>query len=156
MKLYVLVDNNTTIDRYYKGEPALSFYIETQNCKVLFDTGYSDLFLENAQKMNLPIQDIDYIVLSHGHNDHTLGLNHLLNFKFNKKVKIVAHPLVFNKKIDVDGSDIGSPLDINDLKEKFELILSSEPISITEELMFLGEIPRLLDKKVTACEKEAI
>ena len=150
MKLYVLVDNNTTIDRYYKGEPALSFYIETQNCKVLFDTGYSDLFLENAQKMNLPIQDIDYIVLSHGHNDHTLGLNHLLNFKFNKKVKIVAHPLVFNKKIDVDGSDIGSPLDINDLKEKFELILSSEPISITEELMFLGEIPRLLDKEVNA------
>lgn len=150
MKLYVLVDNNTTIDRYYKGEPALSFYIETQNCKVLFDTGYSDLFLENAQKMNLPIQDIDYIILSHGHNDHTLGLNHLLNFKFNKKVKIVAHPLVFNKKIDVDGSDIGSPLDINDLKEKFELILSSEPISITEELMFLGEIPRLLDKEVNA------
>lgn len=150
MKLYVLVDNNTIIDSYYKGEPALSFYIETQNCKVLFDTGYSDLFLENAQKMNLPIRDIDYIVLSHGHNDHTLGLNHLLNFKFNKKVKIIGHPLVFNKKLDVDGSVIGSSLSINDLKQKFELILNSKPLQITENLIFLGEIPRLSDKDVNA------
>lgn len=150
MKLYVLIDNNTIIDSYYKGEPALSFYIETQNCKVLFDTGYSDLFLENAQKMNLPIQDIDYIVLSHGHNDHTLGLKYLLNFKFNKRVKIIGHPLVFNKKIDVDGSDIGSYLSIEDLNQKFELLLSEKPVKINKNLTFLGEIPRILDKETTA------
>ena len=50
MKLYVLVDNNTIIDSYYKGEPALSFYIEDDDCKILFDTGYSDIFLKNGYK----------------------------------------------------------------------------------------------------------
>lgn len=28
MKLTVLADNNTFIDRYYRGEPALCFYLE--------------------------------------------------------------------------------------------------------------------------------
>lgn len=31
MKLTVLVDNNTYIDQYYLGEPALSYYIECEN-----------------------------------------------------------------------------------------------------------------------------
>ena len=43
MKLKVLVDNNTYIDQYFCGEPALSFYIEDGERKILFDTGYSDI-----------------------------------------------------------------------------------------------------------------
>ena len=82
MNLYVIVDNNTIIDKYYKGEPALSFYIEDNDCKILFDTGYSDIFLENARKMGINLCDIDCIVLSHGHNDHTCGLQYLMNFEF--------------------------------------------------------------------------
>ena len=31
MKLTVLIDNNTYIDEYYRGEPALSYYIEDEN-----------------------------------------------------------------------------------------------------------------------------
>ena len=37
MKLTVLVDNNTFIDEYYLGEPAVSYYIEDENTKILFD-----------------------------------------------------------------------------------------------------------------------
>ena len=48
MKLTVLVDNNTYIDQYYAGEPAVSYYIETDDIKILFDTGYSDIFIKNA------------------------------------------------------------------------------------------------------------
>ena len=32
------------------GEPALSFYIENESDKILFDTGYTDLFIRNAEK----------------------------------------------------------------------------------------------------------
>ena len=39
MKLKVLVDNNTFIDMYYLGEPAVSYYIENDNDKILFDVG---------------------------------------------------------------------------------------------------------------------
>lgn len=56
MKLTVLVDNNTYIDRYYLGEPALSFYIEDGGDKILFDTGYSDAFIRNAEKMGIDLE----------------------------------------------------------------------------------------------------
>ena len=50
MKLTVLMDNNTYIDRYYLGEPAFSMYIEDGAEKILFDTGYSDVFMKNAKR----------------------------------------------------------------------------------------------------------
>ncbi|MDY5913148.1 MAG: MBL fold metallo-hydrolase, partial [Inconstantimicrobium porci] len=74
MDLTVLVDNNTYIDQYYLGEPAVSYYIEDKNTKILFDTGYSDIFIRNAEKMNIDLKKLDKIAISHGHNDHTLGL----------------------------------------------------------------------------------
>lgn len=55
MKLSVLVDNNTLIDRYFLAEPGLSFLIEDGDTVVLFDTGYSDIFLKNAWKMGLDL-----------------------------------------------------------------------------------------------------
>ncbi|MEI8390040.1 MAG: hypothetical protein WCG23_09165, partial [bacterium] len=51
MRLTVLVDNNTYTDSYFYGEPALCFYIEENNRKILFDTGYSDIFIKNAKKI---------------------------------------------------------------------------------------------------------
>ena len=48
MKLTVLIDNNTYIDEYYIGEPALSYYIEDENERLLFDTGYSDAFIREC------------------------------------------------------------------------------------------------------------
>ena len=59
MKLKVLVDNNTYIDQYYCGEPAVSYYIEDEDTKLLLDVGYSDLFLDNMDKFRLNIEDIN-------------------------------------------------------------------------------------------------
>jgi len=47
------MDNNTYIDQYYLGEPAFSVYIEDGAEKILFDTGYSDAFLRNAEQMQV-------------------------------------------------------------------------------------------------------
>ena len=52
MKLTVLVDNNTLIDRYFTGEPGLSFFIEVGDTRILFDVGYSDAFIKNAELVN--------------------------------------------------------------------------------------------------------
>lgn len=71
MKLTVLVDNNTLIDRYFVGEPALSFFIEVGGENILFDTVYSDAFLKNAERMGINLRELDVVVLSHGHVDHT-------------------------------------------------------------------------------------
>lgn len=51
LDLTILTDNNTLIDRYYLGEPGLSFWIDCGDKKFLFDTGYSDVFIRNAAWM---------------------------------------------------------------------------------------------------------
>jgi len=80
MKLNVLVDNNTLIDRYFLGEPAVSYFIENNGDRILFDAGYSDIFIKNAIKMGIDLLDLDFIVLSHAHLDHTWGLGHLVQY----------------------------------------------------------------------------
>lgn len=49
MKITVLAENNSRIDNYLLAEPALSLFVEADNKKILFDTGYSDVFLKNAK-----------------------------------------------------------------------------------------------------------
>jgi len=150
MKLHVLVDNNTLIDRYFIGEPGLSFLIEAQGEKILFDTGYSDAFMINAKKMNIDLLDIDTVVISHNHLDHTWGLNYLIRLYTEcriekipfKKPALVTHPLsLVSRKI---GSlpEIGPMLSCDRLERFFDLQLSKTPADITDRLVFLGEIPR--------------
>lgn len=141
MRLTVLLDNNTYIDRYYLGEPAVSYYIEDGDRRVLFDTGYSRAFIENAEKMGINLSEITDIVLSHGHNDHTGGLRFLIKNKFAEKPILTAHPDALLRRY-ADGLDIGSPVDENDLKEKTELRFTREPVKISENIIFLGEIPQ--------------
>ena len=142
MKLKVLVDNNTFIDMYYLGEPAVSYYIEDENCKILFDTGYSDIFISNAEKMNINLNKLDKIVISHGHDDHTRGLMYLLKDKTN--IELIAHPECFNFKA-VNEEYIGSPMTKDELDKVCKLNLSKEPINISKNIIFLGEIPQLVD-----------
>ena len=64
MKLTVLTDNNTYIDRYFLGEPAFSCFLETGGKRILLDTGYSDVFLRNAGKLGLPVADSDFVSMA--------------------------------------------------------------------------------------------
>ncbi len=140
MKLTVLMDNNTYIDRYYLGEPAVSYWIEEGGKKILFDTGYSDAFLYNAQKMGIDLGETDMIVISHGHNDHTRGLTYLAERFDLRGTPILAHPHCFDKKKYGD-QEIGAPFSREQMSELAELRLERGPVRITERLTFLGEIP---------------
>ena len=52
----------------------LSFYVETENHKLLFDTSPSDLVLLNARKLGVDLTAVDTVILSHGHYDHSGGI----------------------------------------------------------------------------------
>ena len=76
MKLTVLVDNNTYIDQYYLGDPAVCYDIEDGETRLLLDTGYSDVYIRNAKALGIDLAQVSVIALSHGHNDHTRGLQY--------------------------------------------------------------------------------
>lgn len=142
MKLTVLVENSTLIDKYLLGEPGLAFLLEVEGKKILFDTGYSDVFIENAFRMGISLADFDYVVISHGHNDHTGGLKYLLRENFTKKPGFIAHPEVLEPKLYGVDEKIGVDVTQEELSEKFNVDLSRAPRVISENVVFLGEIPR--------------
>ena len=150
MNLKVLVDNNALIDRYFLAEPGLSFYINDEGHEVLFDLGYSDIFIQNAEKMGVNLLQISDIVISHGHLDHTWGLEPLarrLNeARFEKspcsRPRLVAHPKAFTSVVADDSNEFGSLMSADKLSKHFNLELSRKPVVITPRLTWLGEVPR--------------
>lgn len=148
LKIKVLVDNNTIIDKYYTGEPGLSLLLETDGRRILFDTGYSDAFLRNAELMGEDLTNLDAVVISHGHNDHTWGLAHLIQYYDRRFVShrpaLIAHPLAFDRK-RANGLEIGMMVSRDVLSSYFDIIEATGPYSITDRLTWLGEIPRVME-----------
>lgn len=133
MKLTVLADNNTYIDQYYLAEPALSIYIENSDKKYLFDTGYSDVYLKNAEKLGIDLEQLDAVIISHGHNDHTGGL------AFYPKTKheplLIAHPGIIEDK-KADGLSIALPVSEAYLQERFVFRLTKNRCGLMSSLCF--------------------
>lgn len=145
MKFTVLVDNNSLIDQYLLAEPAVSYLLETSDKKILFDCGYSDVFLRNAKELGEDLLDIDIIVLSHGHDDHVGGVQHLLNYYDTnlpiKRPQLVCHPLCFNRRV-MGELNIGFTLGPEEVRRHCDLIFSDSPYWLDTDLVFLGEIDR--------------
>ncbi len=89
------LSENTAKSEEFCCEHGLSLYIETSNFKLLFDVGASGIFYKNAQKLDVDISDVDYLVISHGHYDHGGGLETFIDK--NKKAEIFLHRLAFEK-----------------------------------------------------------
>jgi len=153
MKATVLVDNNTLTDRYFLGEPGLSILVEEGGARVLLDCGYSGAFIENARRMGQDLLHLDWVVLSHGHLDHTWGLADLtrlyteahINGLPHSRPRLLAHPVAFESRIKDGLPEIGSLLDAAKGSRQFPWEPEPEPRWLTERLVWLGEIPRVFD-----------
>lgn len=164
LSLTVLVDNNTIIDHYFSGEPGLSFLITTQGRKILFDTGYSDLFLKNALLMGENLLDLDMVVLSHGHLDHTGGLPVLASYLTRAVIEelparipeVIAHPYCFYPRPKPPLPNIGSIVSEDELRRHVPVSTTTSPRWLTEDLVFLGQIERKFDFEATSAGKRKI
>ncbi len=138
MLIKVLVEN-TTLTNDFKSEHGFSLYIETKNKRILFDVGASDLFLENAKKLDVDISKVDYLIISHGHYDHGGGLKTFL--RENKKAKVFIHHLAFekyyarrlNNKLEFIGLD-------ESLKENKQIIFTSNIFNINDEIELFSNV----------------
>lgn len=136
MQITILSEN--TAGGAFLAEHGLSYLIEFNSKKILLDAGHSDVFLQNANKLNIDInKEVDAIVLSHGHWDHGNGLKYIIN------KNLIAHPLSFIKRYRVGGNEnIGLSISKEELSKKFNLITSDKPYMISDDIFFLGSIPR--------------
>lgn len=133
------------------GEHGFSALIDTEaDKKILFDTGQSISAVHNADRLGINLRDIDAIVLSHGHYDHTGGLVGVLK-RMQRDVEVIAHPDVFQRKYVKarEGGQgqkeryVGIPFVREYLKglgAKFKL--SREPVDITKGITTTGEVKR--------------
>lgn len=130
---------NTSISEDLKSEHGLSLYIEAGGRKVLFDMGKSSLFMKNAEKMGVRLQDVDVAVISHGHYDHGGGLANFL--QVNKKAPVYIHETAFETHmayrekrktadIGLDPELLGNP----------RIILTGDGMKIDSELELFSKI----------------
>lgn len=139
LNVVVLSENHSNCS--LKGEPGLSLFVNFNGYKFLFDTGASDLFIQNAKKLGIDVEDVDNVVISHGHSDHTNGIKFLQMEK-----RIIAHPAIFKERYSMkERQYAGFPMSEKALRSKHNVFLTSEPNEFTPNIWFLGEIPMTVD-----------
>ena len=143
MEINILLEN-TTRDKKYETEHGLSAIITVQGKTILLDTGQSDNFLKNAEKMGIDIASVDFAVISHFHYDHSGGLKYF--FETNKKAKVYIGAQAFgNYYVDLgemkyfglskDGFDMSRFIFVNDY------VQVSESVSIISKLGYTMDNP---------------
>jgi 7,8-dihydropterin-6-yl-methyl-4-(beta-D-ribofuranosyl)aminobenzene 5'-phosphate synthase len=116
---------------------------------VLFDTGYTNVgVLHNMEQLGLSLGDIEVIVLSHGHMDHTGSLNVILD-KIPATIPLVLHPGAFvypRYTRQPDGSKNIWPRTLirDELAQKnVEIHESETPVFIADDMvMVTGQVER--------------
>lgn len=148
LKIKVLMDDCALPDKYYTAEHGFCLFIENDGQYILLDCGYSGAFVENAGLMDCDLTKLDFVVLSHGHNDHSWGLNHLIQYydrkHLTRKPQLIMHPDAAVRKRS-KSHEIGIALDENVLRAFFDLRQLEQPEKLTEKLWWLGEIPRKIE-----------
>lgn len=149
VNMTILVED-TSEDRGLLPQHGFACWIDTAECRILFDTGQSpgSVLSHNAEALGVPLHSADAVVLSHGHYDHTGGLAYTLQVA--PQSKVYAHPAVFQPKFACDDGagarDIGTPLPASEVDRRaVQLTWTQEPTEICEGIFATGQIPRVTD-----------
>ncbi|HAS90001.1 MAG TPA: MBL fold metallo-hydrolase [Desulfovibrio sp.] len=137
-RISVLCDNESLNDNLGK-EWGLSMALELPgNDLWLWDCSASDLFLKNAGIMKIDISKAKGLALSHGHWDHTGGMDALMDADFMGPV--YAHPDFANRRYSKE--DDGSAKDASFNCEYPGTIIVRDDVELEDGLFMITEITR--------------
>ncbi len=145
MKISILTEN-TVYKRGFVGEHGLSLLIETEEKRFLFDTGQTGVFRRNARTLREGLEDLDGIILSHGHYDHCGGLGNWLKEEGAElPCPVYVSARAFEKKYTGNPKNgqirnIGIDWKPELCKEKLKLI-QAEKQEIAKNVFLLSKIP---------------
>jgi 7,8-dihydropterin-6-yl-methyl-4-(beta-D-ribofuranosyl)aminobenzene 5'-phosphate synthase len=118
---------------------------------ILFDTGVSpDGALHNIDVLGIRLDEIQAIVLSHGHTDHTGGIDGFLERLGRRRMPILLHPDAFLKRRLVFSDDKAvdlPPPSLRDLeREGIELLVERGPsFLVNGTVLVTGQVERTTD-----------
>ena len=143
----VVLAENTAEGRGIQGEHGLAFLVGRDGQRLLFDTGQGLVLAANAKVLNLDLNLLDGLVLSHGHYDHTGGLAQVLA-RVSRPLPVHAHPGAVAPKYRAKASGvhaIGMPESCLRAVRgpAARLMLSTEAVAVAPGIRMTGEIPRI-------------
>ena len=130
-------------------EHGICFWIEIGSTKIIFDTGQGGALLNNARILGVSLEQTEFVVLSHGHYDHTGGLKDVLQLSQNPKV--YAHQAAFQPKFACNEYGQSRAIGMPSMNEKSvrkiasDVIFTTKPTQIADRLFVTGEIPRVTE-----------
>jgi 7,8-dihydropterin-6-yl-methyl-4-(beta-D-ribofuranosyl)aminobenzene 5'-phosphate synthase len=116
--------------------------------RVLFDAGLTpDGLVENMRRLDIPRGDIDIIVLSHGHWDHTTGMDGLVGELGRANVPVLIHPEFWSRRrVALPGRE---PIELPSTSKGalegagFEIVEQQQPSFLLDgSLLVTGEVDR--------------
>ncbi|MDR3596822.1 MBL fold metallo-hydrolase [Clostridium sp.] len=147
LKITTLIENNYDKNNILYSEHGLSLYIEINDKKILFDTGQSGDFIKNAEKIKIDLNDLDYVVLSHGHYDHSGGFGKLVQNASKSFKLIVGSGFFYEKYKLMEGERY--KFNGNSFNEEFIMksnisikYINQDIINITEDIMIFSNFER--------------
>ena len=148
LKITTLIENTQGEHLALKTEHGISFCIETDGKKIIFDTGSTDSFIYNSKLLNIDLSDTDFVVLSHGHYDHSGGLKSLINLTDSFRLYVGSG--FFNEKYALRNNSyefLGNDFTEEYLKQKsikFE-VLGNQLTQLTESVYIITSFDRTFD-----------
>ena len=140
---------STMLSDFHTGEWGFSAMIEVDGERILFDAGSREnTVLQNAKELNINLDNLDNIFISHNHKDHTGGLITLKKEYPNSfKNAHVGEGIFFSRpNPDGDGNYILSSRNtLKNLGIKF--ISHKNPTQLVPGVWTTGQVPRKYDEK---------
>ncbi len=142
MRITTLIENDTLENRDdLVAEFGLSLHIEFGTSRILFDTGSTGAFVDNAEALGIDLGEVDVAVLSHHHFDHGGGLERFFAANARAKVHLLKSDLVgrfFKGQEKVQ--PIGLDLTLFDrFSDRFQFV--TDTTKIAPGVFLLTEIP---------------